>query len=96
MADIPSVELGRIALTKRQVMATEIALLRAADLLDRLYADGGIVYTKVPQPPGAAPQVPPPGPVPPGMPAGPPQPQPIGPPPVAPTNIPNPPPYGGQ
>jgi len=41
-----SAQLGRIALTKTQLRATEIALYRAADLIDRLLADK-IPYTKI-------------------------------------------------
>ena len=56
--DVAPVPLGRIALTQRQMRATEIMLYRAADLIDRLMADG-VPYTKI-----AVPQAPAPTPVP--------------------------------
>jgi len=43
--------LDRITLTKQQLRATEIMLYRMADLIDRLLADNGVAYTKMPQPP---------------------------------------------
>lgn len=46
--------LDRITLTKQQLRATEIMLYRMADQIDRLLADEGIAYTKMPAPlPGA-------------------------------------------
>lgn len=44
---IPPVQLGRIAVTDQQVRATEIALYRGADLIDRLMVDDHVPYTKV-------------------------------------------------
>ena len=87
---IPPVQLGRIALTDQQLRATEIALYRAADLIDRLMVDGGVPYTKV-----IVPQAAPPQPVS-GVPYGQPPP-PLGPAPTAPptsSSFPVPPPEG--
>ena len=59
-------DLGRIALTKKQIAATEIALYRSADQINRLLADG-IPYTKIvapvpyQQPPPAPPELAPKG-----------------------------------
>lgn len=45
--------IDRVTLTKQQMRATEIMLYRMADLIDRLLADQGIAYTKMPAPAAA-------------------------------------------
>lgn len=53
--------LDRITLTKQQLRATEIMLYRMADLIDRLLADQGVAYTKMPAPSQPIPYPPPVG-----------------------------------
>lgn len=45
-----AVQLGRIALTKQQLRATEIMLYNMADLIDRLLVDNKIPFTKMAAP----------------------------------------------
>ena len=50
MATNAPVQLGRVYLTKVQLKALEMALYQAADVINRLKADGP-VYTKIAVPP---------------------------------------------